>query len=219
MREKLDPRLINMAGVTYGRLTGISYEGNFRWKFSCSCGKVVTTRGVDVRKGKSRSCGCATVEATTARNTTHGFCKFPEFSVWRGMLQRCYNRKRTCFDRYGGRGIFVCQEWRENFLQFLKDMGSRPSAKHTIERKENNGPYSPDNCVWATAKQQAQNRRPSHFITHNGERLTVAQWSDKTGINYGTLMARIKCGKTGDLLFSKYKHPRRGKNVFVRPHS
>lgn len=192
-----------MAGKTYGRLTGISYEGNFRWKFMCSCGSVIITRGVDVRKGKSLSCGCGTREATIRRCTTHGHCRHPEYHVWRGIKQRCENPHHRSYHRYGGRGISICAEWSSDFAAFFRDMGERPEIGFTVERVDNNGPYSKQNCVWATPKQQAQNRRTSHFITHDGQTLTIAQWADKTGVGYATICGRIRAGKTGEALFRK----------------
>jgi hypothetical protein len=89
----------------------------------------------------------------------------PEYSVWSGMKQRCYNQKSRIWKYYGGRGIKVCARWRDSFAKFLQDMGPRPSPKHSIERLNNNGNYTPKNCIWAVATTQARNRRKPETYT------------------------------------------------------
>lgn len=106
------------------------------------------------------------------------------------MRNRCNNPKNKSFFKYGGRGITVCERW-ELFTNFLADMGPRPSLRHSIERKDNNGPYSPENCEWAVPKTQARNRRTSRLIEFEGVTKTLAEWSESTGLSAGTIIRRI----------------------------
>ncbi len=115
----------------------------------------------------------------------------PEYKVWEGMIQRCTNPKAYRFDAYGGRGITVCERWRD-FGNFLADMGSRPGRKHRIERKNNSGNYEPSNCCWATQKRQMRNTRANHLVTFRGETLCVIEWAERLGINYNTLRKRLR---------------------------
>jgi hypothetical protein len=108
------------------------------------------------------------------------------------MKKRCYNPKASNYKDYGGRGITICPRWRESFVAFLEDMGPRPSDKHSIDRIDNNGPYCPENCRWATLQQQRNNRRPVTNITFQGETLSLLQWARRLNMNYDTLRYRIK---------------------------
>lgn len=124
----------------------------------------------------------------------------PLYFVWKGLRQRCRNPNSPKYPRYGGRGITVDPRW-DDFKQFAEDMGERPEG-HTIDRIDNDGPYSPENCRWATNVQQANNRRQrkdANVLTVNGVTRTVLEWSKLTGINYGTILNRMrKFGMTGE---------------------
>lgn len=123
-------------------------------------------------------------------------CHTPEYQAWNGIRHRCRNPKRADYERYGGRGVTVCDRWYDSFEAFLSDMGKRPSSGHSIERKDNSKGYEPDNCQWATAKDQANNRRSSRMMTLGGITKTVAQWSDETGVPRNTLYHRLDRGWT-----------------------
>jgi hypothetical protein len=112
------------------------------------------------------------------------------------MRDRCGNPNSAAWDRYGGRGIAVCARWQgENgFANFLADMGARPSAKHSIDRIDNDGPYSRENCRWATAKEQANNKRTNRWLTHSGETLTITGWSERLGMSRPTIWGRLEAG-------------------------
>lgn len=131
-------------------------------------------------------------------NSTHSYAsgpkKTPIYIAWLNIKARCLRETSTYYHDYGGRGITVCARWINSFENFLKDMGEIPSNKHTIERKDNNGNYEPDNCYWATRKEQANNRRSNVFIEFNNQKKTIAQWADSVGIQMKTLHKRISDG-------------------------
>ncbi len=123
-------------------------------------------------------------------------CGTPTYRTWKSIVYRCYNKNASNYYRYGGRGITVCDEWRHKFgfPKFLEDMGSRPSSKHSIDRINNNGPYSKENCRWATTEEQSNNKRTTIYIEYNEKRLTMKEWSKITGITYSALEQRRRAG-------------------------
>lgn len=116
----------------------------------------------------------------------------PEYNSWKCMMARCYNQGHMHFNSYGGRGIFVCEQWHD-FDAFISDMGKRPNG-HSLDRIDNEKGYGPDNCRWATAKQQANNRRNNTVIEVNGVEKTISQWADDLGTSASTVAARINMG-------------------------
>lgn len=125
----------------------------------------------------------------------HGFSKTREYHIWHGILQRCFVPTNCNYSKYGGRGITVSDDWM-SFENFFRDMGPRPSPKHSVERKNNSLGYSAENCVWATIAEQHNNTRANVRLAVNGESKTLAQWSRATGISLATLSRRKKCGWT-----------------------
>ena len=126
--------------------------------------------------------------------TTHGMRHTAEYNSWRAMLQRCYDTTHEAYASYGGRGIVVCDRWLESFENFIADMGRRPTRLHTVDRKDNDGNYEPGNCHWVTRTVQARNRRSSRHVTIGGERLTLAEWAERSGVCAETIAFRIKSG-------------------------
>ena len=139
-------------------------------------------------------------KSENARNYRHGHKPAdgisPEYLSWRGMRARCNNKKNPNYRKYGERGIKVCDRWQNSFINFLNDMGMRPSRLHSIERIDNDGNYELSNCRWATPTEQANNRRSNRFLEFDGQRLTLAQWSARSGIEITTLHQRISSGWT-----------------------
>jgi hypothetical protein len=128
------------------------------------------------------------------RPVKHGMHGSPEYRAWQQMRQRCQNPGNQRFDRYGGRGIKVCPRWDGSFLAFYADMGPRPSPTHSLDRIDNDGDYSPENCRWATRAEQNRNRGDCIILDHDGMRMTVAEWARHLGINVRTLSLRIEQG-------------------------
>jgi hypothetical protein len=167
-------------GIKVGRLTVVGIhsgsDGRFHCTCRCSCGNLCSPRSDRIIDKTTKSCGCLQKEAAQKQGRKmkkHGFAdKIPEYAVWLTMKQRCLNPNRPDWPRYGGRGIKVCERWVRSFALFIEDMGRRPTGL-TIERRDNEGNYSPHNCYWATHSQQNKNRRPfkrfrkkSHKLSH-----------------------------------------------------
>lgn len=191
----------DISGVKFGRLIALSKEEtkdkhHAYWRCQCDCGNTATVRTSHLKTGFVSSCGCYKSEASAQRKFKHGDSYSPTYRAWASMKNRCTNPSHEDFALYKGRGITVCERWME-YKNFLEDMGSRPSNT-SIDRINNNDGYYPENCRWATATQQARNKRNNLFISLNGKTKTIAEWSEITGINYGTLITRVRLGWTSD---------------------
>ena len=162
------------------------------WRCRCDCGGMVVVQGSNLKNGHTTSCGCARRELMRAKQLTHGQSKTRVYGIWAGMWTRCTNEKHGDFHRYGGRGITVCDRW-QSFERFYQDMGD-PPAKAWIDRIDNEGPYEPGNCRWATAKQQQRNKRNNHLVTFNDKTQTVTEWGEERGMKPLTLLQRLRYG-------------------------
>jgi hypothetical protein len=149
--------------------------------------------------GKSRSCGCLRRQRTREVFTKHGATKdrrdTREYICWQHAKRRCHDPRNKSFADYGARGITMCDEWRNDFQAFLRDMGPCPPG-HSIDRINNDGPYAPDNCRWATRAQQRRNTRDNIYVTVNGERMVLADAAERNGINRFTAYVRVNRGLT-----------------------
>lgn len=175
-----------MIGRRFGRLTVgrvVELVPRVQWLCSCDCGAVVRVRNNNLLSGNTRSCGCAHVKHGQAK---HG-CRSIEYDAWLNMKSRVRGDRN-----YLGR-VSVCRRWAV-FENFFADMGRRPSARHSIERVNNNGNYSPKNCRWATRIEQQNNRRVCRYITAEGLRLTIAQWARSLGTRGATIQKRLSLG-------------------------
>lgn len=210
------------AGDEYGRLTVIreveprcsSGQRQRCVECRCECGAVGEYRLYTLRNGNTRSCGCLAKDITGDLMRTHGLSDSPEFRIWQGVLNRCRSEDRN----YGGRGIGVCERWRESFVDFYEDMGPRPSAKHSIDRINNDGNYEPGNCRWATQKEQARNTRRNYLVEHDGQTKCVSEWAEKYGLKPSVLYYRlVKLGWTFDKSVS-WPSFRRSSSRSCNPH-
>lgn len=193
------------AGQRYGRLTAIKIFNRAvaaRWQFRCDCGKTHVAASNAVRRGTTASCGClqrerhAAAMKTSRGRTTHGMSKTSEYITWRNMRERCCNPKRDDYSLYGGRGIKVCQRWLNSFESFLADMGPRP-PKHSLDRYPNkSGNYAPDNCRWATAREQRINQRSSRLlmVKYRARKMTLSEACVLSGASYSKAWQRLKRG-------------------------
>lgn len=199
-------------GTRFGRLVLVEERPNTKnyagvmWACQCDCGELIVTVHYSLLNGRTQSCGCMRAESIRAGvptrtfigNPTHGLSKSaPEYTVWKNIRARCNNPKGSSYERYGARGITVCPAW-STFEQFYADMGPRPSLRHSIERIDNDGPYSPENCRWATIAEQTRNRRSNVWLTHDGQTMTLDDWAKATGLKAATIRYRMRIGWTDE---------------------
>lgn len=199
-----------MRGKRFGRLLVLEEAGKecqrrqFQWRCVCDCGKKLIADGCRLRSGTTTSCGCymryINSKLMRIRGIKHGMARHPVNKVWRQMLARCENPKDKAFKHYGGRGIRVCRRWH-NFKHFMADMGERPSDKQ-IERINNDGDYCPNNCRWATAKEQQRNRSNNRIIEWNNQRKPLVQWAEELGVNRCLLRNRLAANWTIEKAFT-----------------
>lgn len=197
------PRYKDISGQEFGRLRavkriGTGEYGHVIWLCQCECGDTKKVTYSHLVNGDTKSCGCLRREEAKKKFTKHGGWANGEpsrlWSIWHDIRQRCYNPNREAYRLYGGKGIKVCEEWREGFTKFRKwAKNNGYSEDLTIDRIDGDGDYCPENCRWATRKQQARNRtKGNNFVTYNGETKTIAGWAEKLNLPYYTLYQRLE---------------------------
>lgn len=190
----------DMTGERFGRLTVTTYagkapNGHTLWECKCSCGAFVTVSRSNLISGRQVSCGCKRREQAGMINQTHGGRNSRLYSIWCNMITRTTNPKGTAYHRYGGRGVKMCEEWRNNFEAFRDwALANGYTEELTIDRIDNDGGYEPDNCRWVPWSEQFNHRSNTKLITYHGETLSISQWAEKLNISKTMLYQRIKAG-------------------------
>lgn len=184
----------DISGMRCGRLTVESVAGRkgalYYWNCKCDCGgTAIVPRSC--LNGGTQSCGCLHREATQKFLGKHFMTNSITYKSWLNMRRRCNDPKNNRYERYGGRGIKVCDRWNESFQSFLQDVGERPSLDHSIERRDNNRGYEPNNCYWASRQEQSNNKKTSVLWQFNDRKQTIGEWSKETGIGWDTLKSRV----------------------------
>ncbi|MDP4459875.1 hypothetical protein QUD39_01190 [Staphylococcus hyicus] len=165
------------------------------WLCECFCGNRFIESGTRIRNGSKKSCGCLRKKKTRERNTTHNKSQTRLYRIWCNMKARCNNSNNPAFDRYGGRGIKICDEWNKSFDEFYKWAKiSGYTNELTIERVDNDGNYEPDNCKWANYSIQGRNKRNNALSEYKGKLRTRAEIAELTGLSYGTIRRREQSG-------------------------
>jgi hypothetical protein len=191
------PKPENLAGLKSGRLKAISLAATHpsKWLCACDCGNTAIILAKLLKNGKTGSCGCLRREVSARRVRTHGKAKTKLYNVWCAMKRRCFNRNTADYYLYGGRGISVCDRWLNDFATFAADMGE-PFKGAMIERIDNDGNYCPENCTWATIKQQCRNRRSAVMIEAFGEKKSQSEWAKNLGVPDSEICKVRKRGTT-----------------------
>jgi hypothetical protein len=167
------------------------------WACRCKCGKETLVDAQNLLSGNTQSCGCGVIVAIVqnpGRNLQHGYYGTPTYSTWNRMRERCNNPNNVNWPRYGGRGITVDPRW-DSFQNFIDDMGEKPPGMQ-IDRIDNDGPYAPGNCRWATATEQANNRSTNRLITFDGRTQTLSKWAFEVGLTPTCVALRLRAGWT-----------------------
>lgn len=196
--------LKDLTGKTFGRLTvvarapdAVSASGRHRvmWSCNCECGNHVVVYGDNLNKGVTRSCGCLRTEMLSERRASHRQSNTLLYGVWHAMRNRCYRKADQYYHRYGGRGIYICDEWKDDYSEFAK-WASETGYRHglSIDRIDNDGPYSPENCRWTDRRTQANNRSSNRILTSNGESHNVTEWAKILNVDPKKLFSRIYIG-------------------------
>ena len=194
-------KLQNLIGQKFGRLTVIKFiehkNDHTKWLCQCECGNIKVVRADSLKNGSIKSCGCLKREISSKVNTKHKLINCRLYDIWNGMKSRCCTQSCSGYKHYGGRGISVCDEWKNDFMSFYNwamTNGYNPKAKKgecTLDRIDHNGNYEPSNCRWITIQEQQRNTSKNTIITYKNETYCISEWSEILGINKNTIFTRI----------------------------
>lgn len=191
-------KMMDMTGKRFGRLLVVGLERRrvgkrirIYWTCHCDCGETVSVESSNLRSLRTNSCGCLQRELSTIQATKHGQSRSALYHIWYGMIMRCTNPNDRAFKNYGGRGITVYPAWLSSFEAFARDMGPRPSPEYSIDRIDNDGNYEPENCRWATRRQQGRNRRGLIRVNYQGKTVCLKEAAEAAGIEYKLAHDRI----------------------------
>jgi hypothetical protein len=198
-------RIRDLAGQRFERLLvlrfdSINHNSKVVWWCRCDCGTEKAILGAHMTRTTDPvvSCGCWRREMPKIRDSKPGRQtdgkRAPEYTAWCGAKDRCCRKGARSYPDYGGRGIVMCDEWRDSFDAFLADMGTKPGPEYSLERQDVNGPYAPWNCVWALPVEQGNNKRNNVLLTFQGRTMSVSQWARELGMKVLTLYQRIRRG-------------------------
>ena len=196
---------LDLSGEKFGKLTaiapaGYAKNGKTLWLCRCDCGKLATVKTNELRTGGTKSCGCLVKEVLSVMHRTHGMSGDRIYRIWRLMKNRCTNSRSPDYPHYGGRGITVCDEWRNSFEAFRDWALANGYADNlSIDRIDVNGNYCPENCRWATQVQQCENRTNNNLITCDGETLPVKVWAKRLSISADVLYSRKRHGWSDEM--------------------
>lgn len=197
--RKRPSNYVDLTGQKFGRLTVIRrshFEKDVTWyECQCDCGNICVKRGTDIKRGHTKSCGCLHKRIAREQHISHGESETRLYREWQGMKRRCYNPNEQNYPWYGGKGIKVCSEWKNNFEKFRDWALTHGYADHlTLDRINGSKNYGPDNCRWITIQEQQFNKCSNHFLEHNGRKMTVTEWERELGYRSGTIKNRIRLG-------------------------
>jgi hypothetical protein len=197
---------VNLTGKVFGRLTVVEYAGyenrKTHWYCKCDCGTTLKVLSNSLQSGNTKSCGCLTADVSKITHTKHSLSKTRLYKTWQEMLQRCNNPNEPAYKDYGARGITVCKEWKDYMVFHNWAANNGYENTLTIERKNVNGNYEPNNCKWATIKEQQNNKRTCIFITFRNKTQSLNNWSIELNMSYSALIGRCRLGWSIDKMFN-----------------
>lgn len=200
---KLSKNAADITGQRFGRWIAIGpverRKKQVMWLCRCDCGNEGIIQVGNLVSGKSKSCGCYMVE----QSRTHGKHKSKEYVAWQSMRRRCMDSSNERYESYGGRGITVCEEWRNDFAAFYNHIGPAPYKDASVGRQNNDGNYEPGNVAWESRTQQQRNMRSNHLITYNGKTQCLSAWAEELGVTRSALESRIRKGWDIDRAFTQ----------------
>lgn len=189
-------------GEKYNRLTVVEYVGGGKWRCKCDCGRETFVRSTRLNRGETKSCGCILREGIYGDSFNRKL-----YAMWKDMIYRCEKPNCSSYKNYGARGITVCEKWHDyiSFREWALENGfdEAKGRNCSIERKEVNGNYTPENCKFATTSEQAKNKRTNVFLTFDGRTMTLTEWANETGISRDCLKYRLSAGWTTEDVFTK----------------